>query len=176
MNLKTKVNVVALVVAALLGAVLLIMRRCDREHKQTQEILTTVLTSSETKKIIVEPGRRSVSVVTKQGKETLKLYGNEPLSISEDVHGAITINQRKWGTELAPFVGLGVSDSLRGYFGLSLFYWRSFSLGLGISSDFTPPINGRAFGAVSLNVFRNTSLAVGVETGNYPFVGVTVRF
>lgn len=139
----------------------------QRDKGTDERISSTVLTPEETAKVIVNPKRHTIVVVTRNpsgGTETKATFlprGGASVSIGKG--GKITTNARTWGTEVAPFVGaaLGTDIRLRLATGVNVFYWHRWEFGGGAIVGNLK--DARAFMHVSYNAYDNWYLALGAD-------------
>lgn len=150
--------------------------KCSRDYKIDTDIVSPVLSSSETKKIIVQPSQHRIDIVTRTGTESVALPGNRPTSITEDIHGNLTVQTRTWGTEFSPFGGIGISDKVRGIVGVGIFYFHRWDINIGLSSQLQTPLLVRGLLAGSYCVYSNTYLLLGLETDKRVITGLVWRF
>lgn len=170
----TKRNV--LIAAGVATLLVLFIARCRHDKKQDTQILSPVLSPNTQEKIIVNSRKHEIVVITPRGTETTSLPPGRPVAITEDSHGKLTVQVRTWGTEFAPFAGVGFSDSFRPCLGVSVFYWHRLDLNLGVTTSVNRPLVGRALLTGSVNLFSNTYFQAGIESNKSPYVGLFVRF
>lgn len=112
-----------------------------------------------------DESKHSLAVTTKEG--TKVTYARKP-EVRFNQNGTVTTYTNAFGTLRKPFLGIGFSNTIRGYVGLSLLYWTRFDLNVsvGITSD-------RRFNAleptigIGYLVYSNTSVNIGIVPLSY---------
>ena len=165
-------EIIIVVLASLLigwgGCVLL-----NHNKKVDKGIVSTTLAPNQKEKIVLNPQNHTITVVTKNGTKTTYLP-NRPVSVTEDVKGNLSIQERTWGWEKAPYAGIGYSNGLRIHAGVDLFYFHRFDTGIGLLTD------GKNFNTtaadlnLSYNFYSNTSMAVSYSSAKV--VGCFLKF
>ena len=154
-------------------ALFLKFRSCDRQKDVNNE--TTTLAPNESEKIIVDPVRHKITVVTREHVKTLTLP-DRPSSISLLKHDGVKINSPQFGTEIRPF--LGAAYTLEGgklVGGVEVFYWKSLDAGLGISVNPKLVQDTRCVFNIAYMIYSNSSIFLGLDNHTVPMVGVRVR-
>lgn len=126
-------------------------------------------------KIIVDPRKKKITVITKERTDTLFLP-NRPTAIEIPYKGAVRITRRTWGFELAPFGTIVFTDTLRAGMGADIFYWNKLSFGFGAATNVTNFFDGRVFAHLSYNVYSNTSLGLVVDNAKRGGMNLSFRF
>lgn len=112
-----------------------------------------------------DESKHALTVVTSKGSKTT--FARKPeVRINEDK--TTTVFTHSYGAYRKPFLGLGFSNTIRGYFGVSLLYWQRFDVNcsVGITSD-------RRFNALEPTIsigylmYSNTSINLGVVPLSY---------
>ncbi len=182
-----KIGLVLEVVVALALAGL-IFTKC---HKQEQVITSPVLKENEKQKIIVDTKHRTVSVVRRVGSPsrpgdtipqvTKTTEGVREVVVTETDDGEITVTAITAGFICEPGLSLYYSDRARLGLDVQVAYWHSYGLLLGAGVNLGEgPRTIRAHVAVSrtlpLNLFRNTSVFVGVDNKKDVVGGLRISF
>ena len=148
-------------------------RGCQKKHDQATS--STILSPDIREKIVIDPRRHTVVIVTREGTRATVLP-DRPSSIEVLNSGRTRINSPQWGVELDPF--LGAAFSLHGGLlgaGLDVFYWKRADVGLGFMTNPSDFRDTGAFAAVSYRIYSNTSLALGIDNHSTPLFVVKVR-
>lgn len=165
------------VLAALVFLVLFGWSRLRQMNKQSDaQLVAPVLKADEQEKIIVEPQLHQITVVKRDGTQTLSLPGNRPVAIVQDVGGKLTIQTRFWGTEIQPWIGFGFADEFGISGGLSVFYVGRFDFNVGVTGILTDPLSVRGIAGPSYNLYSNTSILAAMDTSKHFWVQAFWRF
>ena len=149
----------------IIAGLLLLFLRIQCQKKQDQNINSVVLKPNEKEKILVNPQRHTISVVTHSGVSK-KFMPSRPFSIVEDKQGKLSLLTRDWGTEIDPLFGFSYGDDLRVNVGASFFYYKNFDFNgqLGLLFDTrSPDPLVKPLVSISYNVYSNTNLFVGTN-------------
>lgn len=144
-------------------------------QRQDQAIHSTTLAPDVREKIIVDPQKKKLTVITKERTDTLFLP-NRATAIEIPHHGPVRITRRTWGFELAPFGTVVFTDTLRAGVGADVFYWNKLSLGFGGATNVKNFFDGRVFAHLSYNVYSNSSLGVVVDNSKKVGLALSFRF
>jgi hypothetical protein len=164
---------------AILAAILILIlgwKELYRHDKvKTASIVSTVLPSDDEAKVIVNPAKHTVTVVTSGGSRTSYL---PPHATAFEVSkaGAVKIDEQAYGTEISPFIGFAFSDTGRLALGVNLLFVHRWELGLSVFPTVSGSFSARVGPVVSYNVWSNTSLFVGVTDKLSPVGGLSVKF
>ncbi len=145
----------------------------DSKLSKIDDSFTERLKPDEKTKIIVEPKKKKVTKITKDGKKTED--GSRGTVIIIDKDGKTTIINRRRGILFEPGLTMFYSKNKLMY-GLDCqwAYWRKWGLisGLGMShnQDFS------VFTAVSYNFYSNTSVGIGLDDEFKTVVNLRVAF
>ncbi len=110
------------------------------------------------------------------GKRKLRLAPQASIEIRKD--GTVRITSRTYGSEISPFIGLGIDAQARGRgaLGVNLFYWQRYEFGGGLTVGAGASAPIRAFVHASYNVWNNTHMSAGVDNHKTPFAMLSVNF
>lgn len=177
----------AYVIAAVLTLGLVAFFVHKKDAKQDAVISCQVLPPDVREKIIVDPRRKKITVITPERTDELFLP-DRPTAIIIPHKGPIRVERRTWGFEMAPFASLVVTDTLRAGVGIDGFYWNKFNIGSGIGLN-VPNMFGdksgvsiksildvRFFTQVSYNVYSNTSIGLVLDTNKNIGMALSFRF
>lgn len=148
-----------------------------KKNKQTDvSIENPILRPTEKEKIILDMNKNQALIVKSDGTtKTVYLSPRNKVSIIENNDGTLILQQRTWGVEHAPILGVAFSDAVHIDLGVGLVYWRSYDLSVGVSS----PVNRfslSGYGAVSYNFRRNYLVYVKYGTDRKIGIGTGIRF
>jgi len=107
-------------------------RSCDK--KKDTKTSSEGLNPGVVQKVIINPVKHTVTIVTPTKTETLFLP-DRPSSIEINKEGETRLTSPQWGTELRPYAGLGFSEHPRLYLGVDWFYFKRFDTGVFLSED-----------------------------------------
>lgn len=160
MQLKNKI--LAGAVSASLALVIgLSLYSCQR--KRDVNISSPALGPGVKEKIIVNPLRHSLIVITADGTKVTRLP-DRPSSIEIYKDGRVKTTAPQWGFEHTVFVGIGWGGQLNDYIGIDYFYWKRLDLGTAFSFDRNLKIKALGFPLIlSYTVWHNTRLSLGYE-------------
>lgn len=145
--------------AALAG--LLGLKSC--QNKRDETIANTTLASGVKEKIIINPLKHTVTVITASGKKTTTL-SDHASSIEIFQNGKVKTSLPQTGFEAVPFVGIGYSTQLNDYIGCDFYYWKRLDIGTAFSFDRDLKIHSLGFPIIlSYAVWHNVRLSLGVE-------------
>lgn len=180
-NLKYYAILAALILIGVFG-----FKACTKvQKKQDKQASSTVLTPDQKEKVVVNPEKHTIEIVTKNPDGTTKttdtFLPDRPTQIIEDNNGKITVIDHKFGVEKRPYIGVGGSldGTPRVHAGMDFWYYKKLDLGAGLDfnagvlSEVSKFNDTRASVNVSYNVWSNTSLALSVD--NRKFVGLFVK-
>ncbi len=158
-----------------------------KDVKQDQAIQCKVLPPDVREKIIVDPRRKKITIITPERTDELFLP-DRPTSIEIPKTGPVRISRRTYGFEMAPFASLVVTDTLRAGVGIDGFYWNKFNIGSGIGFN-VPNLFGdktgvsiksildvRFFTQISYNLYSNTSIGLVLDTNKNIGMALSFRF
>jgi hypothetical protein len=163
-------------VGALLAGVFL-WGRCSRTNPPNGPVPAAVLPKNDTEQITVNPGKHTITVITSSGQKTVTLP-DRTTTIDVLKNGQVAIKSPQIGFETRPFIGVGLGEGVRAYFGADLGYFKKADFGLALA---TPKLGGSEYndfrGVVkaSYNVYSNTSLNLGYDTSKTIHVFLSVR-
>jgi hypothetical protein len=176
---KTKGVIYVAIIAVLL--VFWYVRRWKSDARIDAQLGTVALPKEDKAQYIIDVPSHELVEVTRgpDDKEVVKrrfLAPRTKVEIRKD--GAVVITARGWGTEVAPFIGAGVDSGgkFRGAVGVNVFYVRRAELGLGLVYGPRESPSVRAFADLSINVYSNTSVFVGLDHKRTAFAGASVKF
>lgn len=145
-------------------------------NQRTDEAINSPTLAPDVKeKIIVDPQKKKITVITKERTDTLFLP-NRPTAIEIPHKGPVRITRRTWGFELAPFGTVVFTDTLRAGAGVDVFYWQKLSAGFGAATNVRDFFDGRVFAQLSYNVYSNTSLGLVIDNEKRGGMNVSFRF
>jgi len=144
-------------------------------QRKDQAIESHILAEDVREKIIVDPKRKKLTVITRERTDTLFLP-DRPTAIEIPFKGPARVIRRTWGFELAPFGSIVFTDTLRAGVGVDWFYWNKFDVGFGAATNVTDFFDGRVFLHGSYNVYSNTSLGVVVDNAKKFGMNLNFRF
>lgn len=154
-----------------------------KDMRQDSSIVSQTLAPEDKAKYIVDEKRHTVETVTRAvgqdaGRDVIAktfLAPNAAITVHKD--GTVSVSQRVWGTELAPFVGTSFDSEFhfRGTLGVDWFYWQRFELGSGLSIR-TSDLDLRVFVGVGYNVYDNILLTAAIDNHKAVSVGVALKF
>lgn len=145
------------------------------QHKQDTQVLNTALAPNEEAKVIIDPTRRQMTIVTSGHIKTMTLP-DRPSSISLLKGDGIKIVSPQIGTELRPFLmGAYTLDGGKLGGGIDLLYYKRFDLGVGMMLNPSYVQNTTLFLGASVFVYSNTSLMIGLDNKTTPVIGIKVR-
>lgn len=155
-----------------------------RKHavKANAVVTSTVLAPDQKEKIIVDPTKHTLTVITKKADGTdqtiTTFLPDRPTAVIEDNNGKLSLIDHKWGTELRPYLGFGydLERSPRVNLGADLFYFHKFDLGLGLGLDPTQLKDTRMNLSLSYNFYSNTSIAFSFDNHRTPGLFLKIRF
>lgn len=131
-----------------------------------KKIADTTLQPGVAEKIIINPPKRTLVIVTKKNTKVTTLP-SRPSSIDIYENGKVKVNAPQWGWEVNPFIAIGWSNQLNDYIGVDVFYWKKLDLGVAVAFDrdlkvknFNMPV------MASYTVWRSVRLSLG-----YCFLG-----
>lgn len=135
--------------------------KCQR--KRDVGISNPVLGPNIKEKIIVNPLRHSLVIITAEGTKATTLP-DRPSSIEILKDGKVVVHAPQWGWEAVPFIGIGWGGQLNDYIGVDGFYWKRMDVGTAFSFDRDLKIKALGFPLVlSYAVWHNTRLSIGYE-------------
>jgi len=161
---------------AIVGLVVLWAERRKHDGKIDAAIKSTTLAPGDIDRIIVDPRRHTIEVVSKTGiKKSFLPDSGASVDISKTGSGSISV--RSWGTETVPFMGFALGSDLRARaaLGINLFYIYRWETGGGllISNDIK---DTRAFVHVGYNVYDNALVSVGVDNKHTVHLVASLKF
>jgi hypothetical protein len=177
-NLKVYVILGVIILLALFG-----FKGCRKvAQKQDKQVKSTVLTSDQKEKIVVDPTKHTITITTKKAdgtdQTTTTYLPDRPTSVTEDNNGKLSIIDHKFGAELRPYMGVGgaLDGTPRVHLGADVFYFRKLDLGLGIDDNPAHLRDVRGDLNLSYNFYSNTSIAVAYDNHKYAGLFLKVRF
>src|SRR5579863_5574322 len=133
-NLKHYLILAALILLGVFG-----FKDCAKiQKKQDKQASSTTLTPDQKEKIVVNPEKHTIEVVTKNPNgtttTTTTFLPDRPTQIIEDKNGKLKIIDHKFGVEKRPYIGVGGSldGSPRVHAGVDLWYFHKLDLGAGL--------------------------------------------
>lgn len=156
-HFKHSLVLVGVFVALLLGAYIYLKHRIHDVIVPPQILLP----KNDKAVITYDENRHRIGTTTASGT-TWQYSRNPSVEIRKD--GTVKVDAHTWGKELRPFIGLGYSDTGRGYVGCYLFYFRQFDAG--ISAGWTADNRKPAFQpmlSIGYNIWSNASINVGIN-------------
>lgn len=168
----------------LVGFIVVLIHSCHDKYIDNN-INSPLLQPNEKEKIIVEPERHKIKIITHVSKsdDVKEAYFNDRghTSVVINKDNSVTVNSRSWGTEFNPFIGLSYGDVFRLPVGFNFFYYRRFDLGFSVApsllfnKDFS--VRGQVLLGYGLSgQFSNTHLFLGIDTKLEPVGGLYLRF
>lgn len=144
-------------------------------QRQDEAIHSPTLAPDVREKIIIDPPKKKITVITKERTDTLFLP-NRATAIEIPHEGPVRITRRTWGFEMTPFGTVVFTDTLRAGVGADVFYWNRLSVGFGAATNVRDFFDGRVFAHVSYNVYSNTSLGLVLDNEKRGGINVSFRF
>lgn len=144
----------------LLSVFLYFVRGCDK-HKDVVNALP-VLPAGVKESFIIDPVHNTLSVVTAKGVEKLFLP-DRPSRIDLGDNGKPVVHVSQYGTELRPFLGLGLDGDFRAYGGVDFFYYKKLDLGFFISTHERALTSLRMGLNLGYTVYNNLSIKIGLD-------------
>jgi len=150
------------------------LRGCAK--RQDAQTSMPVLAKGEAAKVIVDPLKHSLTVITPGHVKTVNLP-NRPSSIVLLTGDGLKVVAPAFGPEIRPWLGAVWSpDGGKVLGGLDLFYWRLLDLGLGVAINPKYVQDTRIFIGASYVVWANTSVVLAIDNQKTPMVGIKVWF
>lgn len=147
-----------------------------RHHKKVDaDISSPILAPAVREKIIVDPRRNKMTVITRERTDTLFLP-DRPTAIEIPYKGKIRIERRTWGFEFAPFGSVFFTDKLMVGAGADGVYWHKFNFGSGMATNVTRLFDIRFFSHISYNLYSNTSLGLVIDSQKNLGMDLSFRF
>src|SRR5579872_840850 len=149
---------------------------------QDKQVTSTVLAPNQKEKIVVNPEKHTIEVITKKPDgsttTTTTYLPDRPTAVIEDNNGKLSIIDHKYGAELRPYLGIGgaFDGTPRVHVGSDFFYFHRMDLGLGLDTNPSNLKDVRANLNLSYNFWSNTSIAVSVDNHKVPGLFLKVRF
>ncbi len=171
MKLRHYVSVAGVWALVLLSA--LGLRAC--ETKQQEQIASTNLKAGVQEKIIINPTKHTLTVVTASGPKTVHLPDHAS-SVEIFKTGKVKTTVPQLGYEQMPFIGFGFSHVWKIVGGVDLLYFKGLDLGPAIM--FAPNNvfdSMRVAGVLSYTVTSNTRVGVSIDHLGTFGMFVTVR-
>lgn len=144
------------------------------DKRTDQQIQEKTLRPNEQEKLVVDPRRHKITTITAK-KTTTAYVGNRPYAVVVQKNGNVVVEERKWGTELEPLIGLSYGDTTRLNLGASFFYWHTIDL----NGHFALRLDNREDHAlvkpvisVSDNIYSNTNLFFGINPFSLPSLDI----
>ena len=172
-NLKEYAILALIVLLALFG-----FKACRKlQQKQDKQASSTVLTPDQKEKIVVDPIKHTIEIVTPT-KTTTTYLPDRPTQIIENKDGSITIIDHKFGTEMRPYLGVGgdLEWKARIHTGVDFFYFRKFDAGAGLAFNPVELKDTRVDLNLSYNFYSNTSIAISLDNHKTPVIFLKLRF
>ena len=153
--------------------------RCCRkvQQKQDKQATSTVLQPGQIEKIVVDPTKHEITIITDKGTANTYLP-DRPTQIIENKDGSITVIDHKFGVEIRPFIGVGGAFDCtpRVHIGADVFYFHKLDLGIGINTNPSELKDIRTDLSLGYNFWSNTSVALSVDNHRVPGLFLKVRF
>lgn len=180
-NLRSCIILTVIILLGLFG-----FKDCARMQKrQDKQASGTSLAPNQQEKIVVNPEKHTIEIVTKKNNGTTTVTNtylpDRPTQITENNNGKLTIIDHKFGVETRPYIGVGGSldGTARIHTGVDLWYFHKVDLGAGLDlnagifNEVSKLGDTRASVNMSYNFYSNTSLALSVD--NRKFVGLFLK-
>lgn len=149
-----------------------------RHRNQIQDVTTsqTALQPGEESAVIVEPSRRRIIIVRPNGATHTITLPDRPSRIALMKNDGIKVTAPQWGTEIRPFL-VGAWDLRGGKLGIGIdgFYWKRLDVGGGFLMNPSYVQDTSLFVGVSMFVYSNTSITLGIDNHAQPLIGIKVR-
>lgn len=173
MNPTTKK--IAFVVSLILLAVTLLIYSCGRDNRLDDEAVSAELAPGVVKKIVINPQARTLSVITPSSPREDLFLPDRPSTITVDKQGKVEVTVQEKGTEMSPFLGLGVAEKPRFYIGFYGLYYKRLDLGLFASVQPTSYTSTRAGIALGYLIRKDISLMIGIDNKKEVNAGITIK-
>lgn len=149
---KRLVTIAAFWLSLLMGVLFFFLPR----HPNTG--IVPILLPGEKEKVIVDPIHHTITTITDKGTKTTTLP-DHPSSVTLKDNGDVIVTAKQFGREIRPFVGIGYAQEAKFYLGTDLFFWKKLDLGTAISLN----QGVKLVGLVSMNLYSNTRVSIGVD-------------
>lgn len=138
--------------------------------------IQTQLAPDETEKVIIDPHKHTLTVITPTKIKTMTLP-NRPSSVALIKNDGLRIVSPQWGWEASPFLGVGttIGDTYI-LAGLDGYYFKRLDFGGGLSVNPHDLLDTRLFISASMFIYSNTSVGVGLDNRKSPILLLKVRF
>jgi|ERR1700676_3907795 len=147
-----------------------------RNQKQDSQTASETLGPNEEAKIIIDPVRRTIVVVTPAHVKTTTLP-DRPSSITLLKNDGMKVVSPQFGTEVRPFLtGIYTLNGGKLGLGCDFVYWKRADLGGGFAVNPLRVQDTTIFIGVSYFIYSNTSLMLGLDNKTTPLIGLKVRF
>jgi len=146
-------------------------------HNQKQDLQNSneSLKADEEVAIIVDPVKRKITTIRANNIKTVTLP-DRPTRISLLKGDGIHISSPQFGTEIRPFLaGAYTLNGGKLGAGIDLFYYKRADAGLGFITNPVYVQDTTLFIGVSMFVYSNTSIVLGLDNKTTPILGVKVR-
>lgn len=151
--------------------VFLFFRSCDRHKDKVNS--SSVLSPDTAQKIVVNPAKHSLEVITPD-KDTTLFLPDRPSSIEVNKTGEVKLSSPQFGTEFKFFFGIQASNAFRFGAGIDSLYYKRMDFGLGIANQVgmhTPVV----FGKISYLIYDNLQVGVTYDSLSHGGLSLTVR-
>lgn len=137
----------------------------------------TVLKPNEESAVIVNPVKRTLVIIRPDGKTHTLDLPDRPSRIALIKNDGIIVTAPQWGPEIRPFL-VGAWDLRGGKLGIGVdgFYWKRLDIGGGFLVNPVYVQDTSLFIGVSMFVYSNTSITLGIDNHSAPLIGIKVRF
>jgi hypothetical protein len=142
------------------------------DKKVDNNITSTVLPKNDAAKVVINEIKHTISVTTASGTKTTYLPPKAAIEVGKN--GIVTVVDRVWGWQLAPYAGIGYSNGLRIHTGIDFFYFHRFDVGVGLLSDGKNLNSTAADLNLSYNFYSNTSMALSYSSSKV--IGCFLKF
>jgi len=173
-HFKRSIGLLAVSAAVLVG--LFVRARNKVERDLPTSMLTrsvarsTILAKNDKEAVSYNSSTHELTIVT--SSKTASEYTRDPV-IHVQKDGTVKIDRKLFGLEFSPFIGVGYSDRFNTYVGLNLLdVWR-FDAGVALAYS---PGSTRPLLLVGCNVWRNSSVNVGIDNSKTPHLFLSVNF
>jgi hypothetical protein len=149
------------------------------QKRQDSAVKSAVLAPDQREKIVVDPIRHTITVVTKKpdgtDQSTTTFLPDRPTAVIEDNNGKLSIVDHKFGVELRPYLGVGgaFDGTPRVHLGADFLYFHKMDLGAGLDTNPSHLKDVRGNLNLSYNFYSNTSIACSYD--NHKTVGLFLK-
>lgn len=179
-SMRTKGVIYVAIIAVLL--ILGYLWRRKHDAKVDAQVVSVSLLKEDKAKYVIDETRHQLIEITHTNADgavqqrTVYLPPHASIEVRKD--GTFAVTARQWGSEVSPFLGVGVDSEEHGraVIGVNLFYIQRWELGAGLAIRVRSPLDARVFISGSYNIWSNTSLFVGVDNHKAVAIGVALKF